>query len=109
MGKNRNYDREVSLIDRLKKENGVLKRDNLKLRRENDRLKNLQHGVVKQVEEYREPKKTKKDWTCFGCGKGILRLHLFPRRDGNYYYRKCTLEECGKQTTLKKYTSDVEE
>lgn len=116
MGKSRNYDREYELVDRLKKENSELKRTNTKLRRENDRLsahhdkyKTLQEMVHKQNHEERRVEQTKKDWTCFECGKGTMKLHLFPRRDGTFYYRRCSIKECGHQTTMKRHTKEVEE
>jgi arginyl-tRNA synthetase len=115
MGKSRNYDKEVQLIDRLKKENAELKRDLAKIRRQLDRL-NIDHDryrtlrelVHKQVQEDRHAKKTKDKWNCWQCGKGTLTLHIFPRRDGDFYYRSCNMEGCGHRTPLKKYTPDVE-
>lgn len=116
MGKSRNYDKEVRLIDKLKKENAELKRENAKIRRQverlnldHDRYRTLRELVHKQVQEDRASKKAKKDWTCFQCGKGQMRIHIFPRRDGMFYYRSCDLPECGHRTQLKKHTPEVEE
>lgn len=116
MGKSRNYDREYSLLDRLKRENAELKRDCAKLRRQvqrfnldNERYRNLKELVHKQTKEEQQVVKSKKDWTCFECGKGTMKLHLLISRDGTYYYRLCSLEECGNRTKLKKHTSEVEE
>lgn len=116
MGKSRNYDREYDLLDKLKKENAQLKRDYAKLRRQvdrlnldNDRYRTLKELVHKQAKEEQKSAKTRKDWTCFDCGKGTMKLHLLIRRDGTYYYRLCSLSECGNRTKLKKHTSEVEE
>lgn len=116
MGKSRNYDRESKLIDQLKRENKQLKQDYAKLRRQVDRL-NLDHDryrtlrelVHKQTQEERKKEQSKKDWSCWECGKGTMKLVLLPRRDGTFYFRKCDLEGCGHRTEMKKHTSDVEE
>lgn len=116
MGKSRNYDKEAELIDRLKHENAKLKRELAKIRRQMDRL-NLDHDryrtlrelVHKQTQEERQSKKMKDKWICFECGKGTMKLQLFPRRDGNFYFRRCTTEGCGHTTKLQKHTPDVEE
>lgn len=116
MGKSRNYDREFDLIDRLKKENAQLKRDYAKLRRQvdrlnlnNDRYRTLRELVHKQTQEERQAAKRKRDWTCHDCGKGTMRLIPLPRRDGNFYFRKCDLEGCDNKTKLQKMTDKVEE
>ena len=116
MGRSKNYDREERLIDRLKAENAQLKRENSKIRKQIDRL-NINHDryrtlrelIHKQHAEARAVKKSKKDWTCFVCGKGTMRLEPFPRRDGTFYWRKCDYSGCKNVTKLKKYTSDVED
>lgn len=115
MGKSRNYDRESTLVDRLKRENAQLKRDYAKLRRQVDRLnldneryRTLKELVHKQSQEEKATVKRKKDWTCWNCGKGVLILHIFQRRDGSFYFRKCNIEGCEKQTKLQKFTPEVE-
>ena len=116
MSRSRNYDREYTQIERLKKENAELKRDYAKLRKVVDRLnldlrefQNLRELVGKQAKEVLNPKKAKRDWTCFECGKGTMSLHIMTRRDGTFYYRKCTLPECDHRTKLKRYNDEVEE
>jgi hypothetical protein len=117
MGKSRNYDKEAQLIDRLKKENSELKRENVKIRRQverlnldHDRYRTLRELVHKQTQEGRAKKKSGgKDWTCWECGKGQLRIKLVPRRDGAFYFRLCDTDGCGHRTNLKKHTGDVEE
>lgn len=116
MGKSRNYDREYTLIERLKKENAELKRTVAKIRRQMDRL-NIDHDryrtlrelIHQQVQEERQSKKSKRDWTCHSCGKGLMKIYIFTRRDGTFYFRRCTMEDCNNQTKLQKYSEGVEE
>lgn len=114
MGKSRRYDRELELIDRLKRENEKLKRENVKIRRQverlnlsHDRYRTLRELVHKQTQEERKAAQTKRDWTCFECGKGIMRLQLLPRRDGTFYLRRCTL--CSHSTKIQIHNDKVEE
>lgn len=79
------------------------------MRRENDRYRNLRGLVARQTQEEQEPKKAKRDWTCWECGKGILKMILFPKRDGHYYFRRCTTIGCGHRTKMQKHNEEVEE
>ncbi len=120
MGRSRNYDKEFTQNDKLKKENAQLKRDIAKLRRQLERL-NIDHDRYRTLKELdhkqrqadRKAEKAKKDRTCFECGKGKMKLFKIFRPDGEFYLRRCVhpgdTKGCGHQTRLKKFTENVEE
>lgn len=115
MRRSRNYDKEFSQNDRLKKENSELKRELSKLRKMIDRLnidveqfQGLRKLVEQQNEETKNVSKSKKDWTCFKCGRGVMQLKIHPRRDGPHYIRLCSFKECGNRTKMKRYNNKVE-
>lgn len=112
--KNRNCDKESTLIDRLKRENARLKRDYAKLRKQVDRLnidheryRTLRELVHKQTQEERAAKKDTKDWTCHSCGKGRMKIVILSIPGNPKYFRKCTI--CDNRTKSKNYTSEVED
>jgi hypothetical protein len=116
MSRSRNYDREFTQNDRLKRENSELKRALSKLQKVIDRLnldveqyRNLRDLVKKQAQDIKVPAKVDKNRVCFECGKGVLIIHKIPRLDGMFYVRRCSIPGCGHQTRLKKYDEKVEE
>lgn len=114
--KSRNCDKEYTADQKLKEENKRLKKENKALRKQigrldldSERFNNLRELADKQYREElarRKEESVKKKWTCHECGKGILRLIIIPRRDGNFYFRAC--DACSKKTGMKKYHSEVE-
>lgn len=115
MSRGRNYDKEFTQNDRLKKENSELKRELGKLRKVVSRLnldieqfRNLKELVVKQTNESKDHVKSKRDWTCFECARGIMCIHIIQRRDGTFYFRRCSNEECGHRTKMQRYNDKVE-
>jgi hypothetical protein len=116
MSRSRNYDREFTLNDRLKKENAELKREVAKLRKtlnrrnfDSEQIQNPRHLEERKKSEAKNPSKSKKDWTCFDCARGVMQLKRITRRDGEFYLRRCSNEECKHQTKLKKYNDKVEQ
>lgn len=109
--RNKNYDREVDKLDKLKHENKKLKKEVATLRKELSRLESRYSGlddlVRQQEDEVKKNnlEKMKVEWNCFKCGKDYLRLILFSRLDGMHYCRKCPT--CGNRTKLKKYDESV--
>jgi len=108
---------DFTLEERLKRENRELKREVARLRKELDRVDITQFENLKDLarQQRREEKlKHSKErahrdkWKCHKCGKGHMQLKMFPRRDGTFYYRICSNTECHNKTTMKKYTSEVE-
>lgn len=122
MGKgsrNNRSHKELSEIQRLKHEIQKLKRENSRLQKvlervDIERFNNLKELVQIQSREARAEEnaksleKLKEKWTCFECGGGYLRLKIFPKWDGDYYYRACSNEECGHKTKPQKYSENVE-
>lgn len=111
--------KEASEIQRLKHENQKLRRENSRLHKmldriDIDRIAQLRELVAQQSKEAKaeESKKSleklKQKWTCFECGRGYLKLLIYPRYDGDYYYRKCSNEECGHKTKAQIYKEGVE-
>jgi len=118
MGKNRKYSmKEYDELQRLKQENKKLKRNISALRKQLqridlDRYENLRELLYKQDNEDLEDKikkerqKVKKEWECYECRQGFMKIHTISRRDGLRYYRKCT--NCDNRTKLKPYNEKVE-
>lgn len=120
MGKSQSYrncDKEFNREQRLAYENRILRKQIAQLRKqiarlnlEEDRYKNLKELVDKQYKEEsvkKEAKKVQEKWQCFKCQEGVLKMVIYTRRDGTYYFRKCT--SCENRTPSKKHTPDVEE
>jgi rubrerythrin len=112
-----NKDKEFDLLQKLKAENKKLKRENSRLKKELskidlDRYNNLKELVEVQRKEdkiiHEEEKKQilKERWECFKCGEDALRLMIFNRLDGVFYYRRCPT--CGHRTKMKKYKEGIE-
>lgn len=111
--------KEFSEIQRLKHEIQKLKRENSRLQKVLDRidierfnslkeLVSIQAKESKAEESTRSLDKLKEKWACFECGAGYLRLKIFPKWDGDYYYRCCSNEECGHKTKAQKYSESIE-
>ena len=112
---NHSNDREFTKDDRLKKENEKLKREVARLRKiidrldlNNTRFKNLKDLVGQQVKETQDVEKTRKDWTCFECSRGVMKIHVIDRRDGTFYWRSCSDDKCGHRTKIQRYSEKVE-
>ena len=118
MARNKKYnDKEFDLLQRLKYDNEKLKRQNKTLRKQLqrvdiDRYENLKNIIHKHCAEdleeelKSEHKKLMKQWECRECEEGFLKLYTISRRDGVFYYRKCT--ECSNRTPTKPYTDKIE-
>ena len=109
--RNRTYDKETDTLQHLKSENKHLKREVVRLRKELDRIYNRYDNLDDLVQQhYKEesPKEDlKKKWACNECKEGYLKLIIINRRDGSFYFRKCSM--CDHRTRLKKYTENVAE
>ena len=111
---NRLCDIELDQLQKLKEENKKLKKQIGSLRKQLsridlDRYENLKELIDKQRHEDEASAKTSKllkKWKCYECGNGILKLLIFNRRDGTFYYRRCS--NCDHRTRLQKYHKDVE-
>lgn len=108
---------ENDMLDRLKHENAKLKRELAKLRNlikrsdlqrldHLERLVNEQRKFDKVIKKSEE--KASQKWLCHTCGEGHMMPRIFPRRDGDYYYRVCNHSECNNRTKMKKLTKDVD-
>ena len=118
MARNNKYnDREFDLLQKMKHENEKLKKQNKTLRRQLqkvdiDRYQNLKDIIQKQYEQDLEDQfkednnKLIRRWECHKCEEGFLKLYTISRRDGAFYYRKCT--ECNNKTPIKPYTDKIE-
>jgi hypothetical protein len=115
--KNFNREKEGTDFQKLKHENQRLKRQISALRKQIaridiDRYYNLKEILEKHHQEdldaylAEEKEKTKKQWGCHSCNRGILKLKVFERRDGIFYFRKC--DSCDNRTKTKKWHKDVE-
>lgn len=109
--KNHNMDREFDDIQRLKHENKELRRKVAKLQKEmrrlNDRYSNLDDLVQEQYEETEQSNDDlKKKWQCHACKSDYLRIVIFNRPDGTFYFRKCG--SCINRTKLQRYSEKVE-
>lgn len=116
MSRKKYCDRELDQLDRLKHENKKLKkqlaaarkelsrtqqwRDNAKELLESQYNEDLEEAFAAKVDEQR------KKWKCRECHQGYLKSHIMTRRDGVFYYRKCT--NCSHRTKVKPYSNEVE-
>lgn len=46
------------------------------------------------------------NWECHQCHNDVIRLVVFDRIDGTFYFRRCS--SCGNKTKVKKYNDKVE-
>ena len=106
---------DFSREEKLKFENKKLKREVAQLRRtikkmDVDRYHNIQDIVNQTREDEAEAKATSKKmlakWKCHECSEGHMAYIPVSRKDGMFYYRKCT--ECDNRTKMKKETKDTE-
>ena len=117
MGRRKYGDREYDSLDKLKHENKRLKRQISALRKQVARIdinryenlkdllqKHDQEDVSEQV--VKEQERLKKKWECHSCKQGTLKLKIFERRDGIFYFRKC--DSCDNRTKTKKHDESVE-
>lgn len=116
--KRRKYSlKEQDDLQRLKRENDQLKKRISSLRKQIsridvDRYENLQEIVHKfdqqdlQERLADERKEQEKKWKCHKCPDGILKLKLFDRHDGTFYFRKCDC--CPNRTILKRWKDGIE-
>lgn len=108
--------RELDMLDRLKAENKKLKSQVAQLRKLITKFDLERYNDVKEILEANERleerfekqearKQLKRTWECWDCREGVLKIVVFPRRDGVFYFRKCT--SCDKRTKLQPYTNKV--
>lgn len=114
----RNFNKkEQDLIQKLKRENELLKKKISKLRKQIaridlDRYNNLKDLLEKCDEEGREERLRQEQqrhiekWLCHKCENGLLKLVIITRKDGTFYFRKCN--NCPNRTGTQKYHSKVE-
>ena len=106
--------KEEDQLQRVKIENKRLKKEVQTLRKELNRLEHRFSGldelVEQQYDEDNTPKaikEAKKDWSCFKCKEGQLKIFIINKVGVPHYFRKC--DSCENRTKLKKYSSEVEE
>jgi len=118
MTKSRKYtDKEFDELQKTRYEIKKLKRQISSLRKQISRtdidryqnLKDLLHkhnesDLNEKLDEERQ--KMEKMWECHKCKEGFLKIHILPRRDGVYYYRKCS--ECNQRTKTQILGKEVE-
>lgn len=116
MSKIRRNGRELDLLDRLKHENRKLKAQVNQLRKLITKFDLERYNDVKEILEANERleerfekqearRQLKRTWECWECKEGVLKIIIFPRRDGIFYWRKCT--SCDHRTKLQPYTNKV--
>lgn len=117
-GRSRTFPKDLELLDRLKHENKKLKKEITRLRKELskvDRYEDLQDLVEQQYEEDNKVhgftkevsrEDLLKQWGCFECKAGYMKLIILSRMDGVFYFRRCSA--CAHKTRLKKYTEKVQ-
>lgn len=114
--RNKYVDKELDELQKLKYENQKLKRQISSLRKQLaridiDRYENLKDLLYKHANEdleeriEEEKKKIKQQWECHICRQGFMKIHTISRRDGLFYYRKCT--NCDNRTKTKPYNEKV--
>ena len=118
MGKgNKNCDKEASVLQKLKTENKMLKRQLARIRKQLERVdlehyENVKEIVDKHEKEYQEvqfqeeTEQLEKRWKCFECVDGVMRLKILTRRDGLKYYRMCDC--CSNRTKAKPYNKRIQ-
>lgn len=99
MAKRSHKQKEYSEVQMLKKQNAELKRTILKLRRQIDRLPNIQSESIS--EHYKEEQTPKHPtYKCPSCKDGTLQSVTLFKRGIEHSYNSCNL--CGYRTPLAK-------
>lgn len=116
MRKNRNCDKEFSDMQRLKAENKALKRHISKLRKsiarmeiekiERNNLLEEEERLAREVQKKKITKELETKWKCNKCQADVMKLKIYTRLDGIFYFRKC--DTCGNRTKSKTYHDEVE-
>lgn len=116
--KRRNYNRkEQDELQKLKRENDKLKKQVSSLRKQLsrvdiDRYQNIKELLEKQAHEdaedilQKEREIAEKNWRCWDCGEGLLRVRRLHRLDGSFYYRLCDNDKCKKRTKTQPIPAD---
>lgn len=109
MGRGFKTDKELDLVDRLKRENKRLKNDIKYLRKMLDRYevayeKGLvsEDGIIIRSKKRQRESDLKKRWKCYKCENGHLELIFL----GSRYYRQCN--RCDNHTRSQPWNSKVE-
>ena len=107
-------DKEWNELQRLKTENKKLRTRISKLRKVIKNIDIEHYQFVQDLlnsENFKEEpvqvtkQSLEKQWQCFKCDKGIMRLITISRAGEPYYFRKC--DHCTNKTKMKKYTNEV--
>ena len=116
MSRSTRGDKEYTRLQEALHENKKLKRENASLRRQLARIDLDRHSYVRDIidehmnEEEQESStkdmlaSMKNEWRCESCGEGFLEIHLYTRRDGTFYFRKCN--NCPHRTVGQRYIRD---
>lgn len=109
MKKRQLYGREPDQLQKIKEENRKLKQEIKRLRKMADAsvdLKRLARQQYKEELDFKSKKeKLIEKWTCHKCGKGVMKLVLVSRVDGEHYFRSCS--RCDNRTKIQEYTEKV--
>lgn len=109
--------KEQDDLQRLKRENDKLKKQVSSLRKQIsrldiDRYQNIKEILEKQEVEdskeviLKEKEKLEKQWKCWECGHGVLRIKRLHRIDGSFYFRKCDNQSCDHRTKTQPIPAD---
>lgn len=109
---------EQDRLQKLQQENTKLKQQISQLRKQIsrldlDRFQNLKEVLDAQDRRDAEDAAKKrnevddKQWTCWTCRVGVLRLHVLEKPGGALYNRVC--DECGHKTKFQKFDRKEEE
>lgn len=113
MKRRRYSDSEHSEIQKLRQDNKRLKRDLVQLRKQLDRVdldqfKNLKDLIDSQDREaHPQHAHQDKDWTCWTCRTGTLRLRVLEKPGGAVYNRMCDNKACRNKTKFQKFHDKV--
>lgn len=119
-GRRNHGSKEFSEVQRIRKEIEKLKRENASLRKQLSRVDINRYNDIQELvnqnemEERNQASRSKnlaylkEKWKCFKCGVGFLKIFLLPRRDGVFYFRRCSTKSCPHRTKAQKYTTEIE-
>lgn len=116
MGRKNGYkEKEWDEIQKLKAENKKLRTQVGKLRKVIKNIDIEHYQFVQDLlnsENFKDnpvkitKKELEKQWQCYECESGVMRLVTIHRVGEPYYFRKC--DNCDNRTKMKKYTDEVQ-
>ena len=118
MARSKGGPKATELLERLKHENRLLKRQLSALRKQLQRVNLDEHGNLKKLVDKHERQdiemnkkqthsKMRREYGYRTCSEGYMLIVRISRQDGDFFFRRCSDDKCSARTVLEPWNDEV--